>query len=392
MPGWFLEGDRTLIAMKAGRKNSLRSVTDEDFFHRQEDENDNPGRRGRFPDDMFFQGPGLGGPGYTGYRIGNANTQRVGKIDIDRRNNFLYFGYSTQSRLPNGNPDFEPAIVAMDDRGNLLWWARGYREVERVGDNEGAHQDAINSPPDQYIDGVAVDYANNQLVVGGRSHGNGVINFWRGNEIVRNPGGNGFQNQITGTSGNIHVMWFGRYGLLDGKIYSSTYMAELAEGARTAEPIVGGLLDGWPSPNSGWPNVTSTRLRDLMVDHQGRLHVAGVGRRPITTNNALIENVKPGQGVSAWSDFVRVYRPDSSSIDYSTILRGPWDVETGAHAGDSLELTAVQPVLDGVIAVGFHNPSEEGKNSALPVTGVPAWGSETFKGSQMGVVAVLPVR
>lgn len=77
-----------------------------------------------------------------------------------------------KSVLPNGGlPDFEPAVIAMDSSGMLMWWSRLYHEITPLGDT-------VNSSPDQYVDALAIDYANDKLVVGARCHGNNVENFW----------------------------------------------------------------------------------------------------------------------------------------------------------------------------------------------------------------------
>lgn len=52
--------------------------------------------------------PSANGPGYTGYRMGANPTQQVGAIVVDRRTNDLYIGFSTQSRLPDGQPNSNP--------------------------------------------------------------------------------------------------------------------------------------------------------------------------------------------------------------------------------------------------------------------------------------------
>lgn len=390
MPGWpAQEGGKSFIAMKAGRSGSLRSMTQEDFDFRTTDENGNPGRKGKFPDDYYFQAPGKGGPGYTGYRSTNKPTQRVGQIAIDRRNNHLYFGYSTQSKLPDGNPDFEPAIVAMDDTGKLLWWARGYKEIERTPADGKGNQDGQNSPPDQYCDAVAIDYKNDRLVTLMRCHGNGVINYWSGDQITANPGAQSFQKSFTGKNGNIHISWIGKYGLSDGKIYNATYMAEFNEGAKTQGELTG-LLEGWPNPNSGWPDVNSTRaVEELSIGPDGSPLVIAKGRRPFTTTNAQMQMLKPAEGKSAWSAFARTYAPDLSTITYSTILRGPWDAETGKDAGNEVDILHAAFAGQKLILVGQHRRKEAGTPSDLPTQNVPAWASKTDPGPTSALIAIV---
>jgi hypothetical protein len=377
LPGWIVENGSCYLPLKPGRVGSLRSRTQADFDHRQEDENDNPGRKGRYPDDYYFTGPeDQRGRGYTGYRA-VGTTQRVSPLVIDRRDNSLYFGTSTQTRLPDGNPDFEPAFVRLDSDGRLVWWARGYKEVERIGDQKTTHQDAINSPPDQYVDQVALDPVNNRILFVARAHGGGVINFWRASTLVRNRGRTGFLDQLH-NSGNVHVSWLGAYGIADGKIHRATWIAELAEGARNlGRPLPSGLLAGWPRPNEGWTNQTTTRVEHLEVDAQGRPLVLAIGRRPYTTSNALIENVKPSEGRSAWAHFARLYDADLARLDYSTLLRGPWDRETGKGGEDESRPRHLLPLPGGFLVVGEHRAAPPGAASRPPAAlQAPDWGSD----------------
>lgn len=390
MPDWpAQEGGKSFIALKAGRKGSLRSQTQEDFDFRTTDENGNPGRKGKFPDDYYFSGPNGKGPGYTGYRTSDKLTQRLGQIAIDRRNNYLYFGYSTQTRLPNGNPDFEPAIVCMTDTGKLVWWARGYREVERPADNPKNDQDSINSPPDQYVEAVAIDYANDRLVALLRCHGNGVINFWQGDQLKANPQAVSFQRKFTGKNGNIHISWIGKFGLVDGIIYNATYMAELTDNAKVQGQLQG-LLEGWPNPNAGWPDVNTTRaVEELSILPDGSPLVVAMGRRVFTTSNAYMQMVKPGQGQSAWSMFVRTYAPDLSTITYSTILRAPWDPATGKSTGGQIKLLHAQWAGDRIVVVGQHETSQNGLGEEMKTQNVPSWAKNRPEGPTSAVLAVL---
>lgn len=377
------------VVMKVNRRGSLRSTTATDFALTQSDGNGHAGRRGRFPDDYYHAGPcalsgtntcPAAGSGYTGYRAAAAQTQRVGAIAIDRRSNAMYFGYSTKSVLPDGNPDFEPAIVAMAADGRLLWWDRGYRETSQ------------NSSPDQYIDGLAVDPVRNRLVVLGRAHGNNVVNFWRGGEISARAGAAGFQNQFTGTNGNIHVSWLGSYALDTGRVVASTYVAEAVEGATNfgaahADPLLG----GWPDPNRGWPDVNTTRCGadagfhgDIAIGPQGEVGIVCTGRRTVTSTDAHqrmgLPNATPRE-VGTWNDFVRVYAADLDSLRYSSLLTGAWNRSTGG-GGDNTDLVAVDLAVDGLRVVGRHtaDAGNVAHGVAVPTAGVPSWGSATPQG------------
>jgi hypothetical protein len=390
LPGWIIENGQSFLALKPGRKGSLRSTTQADFEHRQPDENDHPGRKGRYPDDYYFSAFDSGrGPGYTGYRA-VGSTQRVSQLAVDRRDNSLYFGTSTQTRLPDGNPDFEPAFIRLDADGRLVWWARGYREVERVGDKADAHQDGLNSPPDQYVDHVAIDYAGDRVFFLARAHGGGVINYWNGDKIVRAEGRPGFQNNLQDT-GNVHVSWLGAYTLADGKVLRSTWLAELGDGTHNLGPIYpAGPMSGWPRPNQGWTRQNTTRVEALDVDHEGRPAVLAIGRRPYTTRYALIENVKPAEGRSAWAPFARLYDHELRRLDYSTLLRGPWDPATGAGGEDKTEPRHLLAVPGGLLVVGQHLAAPPEKAS-LPPAGLnaPAWGHATPRGGPASGLVVL---
>jgi hypothetical protein len=302
-------------------------------------------------------------------------------VAIDRRNGRLYFGYSTQTTSSDG-PDFEPAIVAMAADGSLLWWDRLYRET------------TSRSTPDQYVDGIAIDYANNEVAVLGRSHGNNVDNLWPGQNLVARPGLVGFQKQFTGTNGNIHVSWLGKFALDNDVLHAATFVGEFNEGSNNYGAVFGeGLLAGWPNPNNGWPNLNTTRnCNDLSVGTDGAVAVICQGRRTITTHDAHQEMPSPvGIGATetgTWNFFVRVYSPDLSTVRYSSLLTGAWDTGTGA-GGDNSQLVGVALTSQRVIAAGVHLActavggsctaemvsSGAARAQPIPTINVPSWGS-----------------
>jgi hypothetical protein len=381
LPAWrHQDADGSAIVLKAGNKGSLRSTTAEDFEFRQPDEQGNPGRKGRYPDDYYFVSHEVGhGPGYTGYRVGQNSTQRVSQLAIDRRDNTLAFGTSTQSRLPDGNPDFEPAFVVLNADGSLRWWARGYREVERRAGATGG-QDGINSPPDQYVDHAAIDYANNRVVFAARCHGNGVINFWSRQ---------GFQPGFSGRNSNIHISWLGGYSLADGGLKNATFVAEMAETVESSQQMVwgDGPLIGWPPPSG--LDLNTTYIRGLDLDAYTRPLVMGIGRRPYTSADALIPNFRPSEGVSHWAHFARIYSADFKMIAYSTLLRGLWDPKTGASAGDAFEASSVLALQNGMLALVAHNAAPDGKVSQMPWRNAPAWGqARLVAGVNSAIVAL----
>ncbi|NRA49549.1 MAG: T9SS type A sorting domain-containing protein [Phaeodactylibacter sp.] len=375
------------IVFKRDGRCQLRSWTQEDYDLWQPDGNGG-WKKGRWPLDVLFNSPcdpagetPTSGPGYTGYRPAATFTYGPSAVVVDRRNGDCYLGLNMKSVLPGGNPDFEPAVMKMDSSGRMIWWSRLYHEVRP---DSSMH----NSTPDQYVDGLAIDYSislpNSRVVVNARCHGNNVENFWEGNTLFHNPDADGFQRQFTGSSGNIHISWLGKLNTLDGAIYQSTYVAELAQGATgVGSPHTDPLMDGWPDPNSGWPTVNTTRLacNAITTTADGSVIVLGVGRRPLTTSNAYFKMTNPLYGgLSAWSSFVRQYDAELNRPLYSSIVRGVWDTLT-AQPPSNVDLFGVEKLRNGVLVVGHH----KGEGEDMPVTGSPTWGDTHYNG-QDGVI------
>lgn len=368
-----------IVFKRDANRCDLRSATAADYNLWQSDGNGGM-KKGKWPLDVLFNGPcnpgqpgnSGAGPGYTGYSPSGTFTYGPSSIVIDRRNGDMYIGFNFKSVLPDGNPDFEPAVLRMNSYGDLLWWSRLYHEVQPGGS-------ITNSSPDQYVDALAIDYSSEMLVVQARCHGNNVENLWEGDQIAANPGASGFQNNFTGSSGNIHISWLGKLLLTNGILMHSTYVAEYAEGT-------GGLgaahpdpnLDGWPNPNAGWPNVNTTRLGVNMLKStaDGSVIVLGKGRRTITTANAFQKMVKPGNGgLSCWNDFIRQYNPSLSKPLYSSLVVGAWDTLT-QQGGDNVRLRGMFKTAQGIIVVGQHT----GTGHEMPVASVPAWGNTSYSG------------
>ncbi|WP_052733080.1 T9SS type A sorting domain-containing protein [Hymenobacter terrenus] len=376
-----------IVFKKAGRCD-LRSWNMTDYKAILPDGNGRT-KQGRWPLDAFFgtpcdpAAPSTSGSGYTGYRTGAGVTYGASAVVIDRRSNDLYIGFNVQTRLPSGEPDYEPAVIALAPAGDLRWWSRLYHEVSATGT-------PVNSTPDQYIDGLALDYskptpAQGDLVVLARCHGNNVENFWSGNRIAATPGAQGFQNNFTGNKGDIHISWLGKLGLADGTLHNSTFVAEYEDLMNgTGGPSSDPNLDGWPSPNSGWPNVNTTRLKAMRVGPDGSVAIIGKGRRTITTAGAYQKMVRagtgPGTGVGSWTRFVRVYEPNLSTVRYSSVLAGTWSAST---SGDNTTLEGLLPEADRVLVVGLHQESATpgvAAGNPVPTTAVPAWGSAAPSG------------
>lgn len=381
---------RSAIVFKVTGRGSLRSWTDEDYKAQTSDGNGGT-KQGRWPWDCFFSGPfnpadhgaSAGGPGYTGYKWGRNPVGHPQAIAVDRRNNDIYLGGNNQSKLPAGEPDFEPFVIAFANDGKQKWWQRLYKETPQ------------NSTPDQYVDGLAIDYGTDgALVVLARCHGNNVINLWSGNKIEhpKNPK-SAFQNSFTGKSGNIHISWLGRLTLDEGTMLHATYVAEWADTAKLdSKPLPDPLLDGWPSPNGGWPDVNTTRCQpSLTVDPAGNIYVLGTGRRVITTSNALQKMPKISEGESKWSDFIRVYDRELKSLKYSSLITGTWDPATKGAPTSDVKLEGVFPVKGGVLVAGHAPLSKDGSVPAgpdMPVKNAPPWAAKSRTG-EMGVLGLL---
>lgn len=369
-----------------GVPGSFRSFTRALYDTLMTDENGNPGRKGFYPFDAFFNGPQLlfgnaannAGPGYTGYShdaSGGKWTARISGITIDRRTNDLVVAVSLSSTSNNNIPGFkdsETAIACMRNNGQMRWWARLHKE------------DTRNSPAEQHIEGIEIDYANNQLVVVGRTRGDAVNNFWNGNQLADKPGGNGFQNMLTGdkpVTNPLDYSWLGKYDITTGKIKHATYVAELAADAALGQASQQQLLDGWPSLNAYAAQLGQTRVNAVHVNPlNGEVAILATAGRTITTANAFQKMLKPGDpsfgnGVAPLNAFVRVYNSSLDTLRYSSLLTGIWNPSTGLGA-DNTVLRSVMARNGGVMVSGFH----KAEGNDVPTSSVPAWGTAQKSG------------
>jgi hypothetical protein len=367
------------IALKITGRCELRSWTPADFNLTSSDGNGGT-RKGKWPADFLFnspcdpQNPTANSPGYNLYSPeACCPVWGASSICVDRRNDDVYLGMNFKSYYnPANSPDFEPAVIAFDSTGGIKWWSRLYHEITPAGDT-------VGSLPDQYVDAMAIDYQGNKLTVAARAHGNNTENLWQGNKVNYSPNAYGFQNQFTGTNGNIHESWMGKLRLADGVLTNATYVAELAEGT-------GGLgtahsdpnLDGWPDPNTGWPDVNTTYItkNNLKISSNGDVCMLGVGRRTITTKNAYQKMVKPyWGGKSCWNSFVRMYDKEFHVPKYSSLVVGQWDTLSQA-GGDNTELFGLYKTSKGIVAVGRHKADNADMpvGNTVPINAVPAWG------------------
>ncbi|MGF1571578.1 MAG: hypothetical protein ACFCU1_00735 [Sumerlaeia bacterium] len=382
------------LVLKPRGRGSLRSWNSTDFDGWFPDGNGGV-RKGKWPCDMFYNSAfdvsntsaNQTMPGYTGYRFpdSGSTTGRLGAVVVDKRNGHFYIGFNFKSILPGGNPDFEPTVMAFDENGNLKWWNRLWREYTGAAGTGTPN----TSSPDQYVDGLAIDYSlpvsSSRLAVLARSHGNNTVNFWSGNQIVdpSNPGYS-FHNSFTGTSGNIHISWVGFFGTDTGNVLNATWNAEYVDGSTNyGSAYSDANLEGWPSHNSGWPNLNTTRLRPTVhFDLSGRLYIlAKSGRRTITTANAFQQMPKFSEGSSCWNHYVRVFSPDLTTLVYSSVMTGDWDKGTGA-GGDNVEIHGIYPTANGILAVGFHEADGSGNptGNAAPTRNTLTWGTSTRTG------------
>ncbi len=397
----------SLINLKAGRC-SMRSWKFNEYNQLINDENGST-KRGLWPLDFFyadscnvtFPGSTQGGPGYTGYRQANNPTPYVGGVAVDRITNHMYFGASYQSQTSGGQPDFEPFVLAYDNNGNRKWWVRLYRET------------TSQSPPDQYVDGLAVDYAtpgaNRSLIVLGRQHGNATNAFFAGNSIVNNPlhplGTATFHSAFTGTNGNIHVSWLGKYRLNDGILLYSSYVAGFFGTGGIAG--IGSIAEApnWPAHNLGSADLSDTRGEiNIKTDVNGNIYLTLRSRGFITTRNGFQQQeppVLPANKRDSWGDYVVVYSPDLRNMIYSSMLSGEWNRTepnpgNPSSGGNNIDITDVCPYQGGVLVVGFHQDANNDNRpdgalmpfsyqlnkqiagAAIVPSVTPAWGRDTL--------------
>ena len=387
---------RSAIVLKVWGRPDFRSWTQEDYDRWLPDGNGGQ-KKGMWPWDMFFEGPANPadpsksprGRGYIGYAWPSIACGNIQAITVDRRTNDFVLGGNNKSSLPKG-PDFEPYVIAMTHSGAQKWWMRLYREVPpKPGRTILDDQDERLSTPDQYIDGMEIDYSSplsdgGDLAVVARCHGNNNINFWKGNEI-KNPraSGKSFEPSFVGKNGNAHYCWLGRMTLAEGTMLAATYVAEYAEGAKVGpDTWPDPNLDGWPAFTSGWPDLNTTRVgSQIEIDGAGNIYIVGIGRRPVTTANAYMKNLKPGEGVSQWTEFVRVYKADLTTLKYSSILHGRWNPKTG-QGGADVNLRAVFPTTGGLVVAGTAPEPEKGAGPVepMPTKTPPAWAVRTPQG------------
>lgn len=368
------------IVFKRDGRCNMRSWTYEEYEEQSPDGNGGV-KQGKWPMDVLFSGPcdpeednpNTSGPGYTGYKPAGIFTYGPSVVTVDRRNGDVYLGINMRSVLPGGQPDFEPAVVRFDRTGKLVWWTRLYHEVR-------ADSSKHNSTPDQYIDGVAIDYAFDNVIVNARCHGNNVENFWEGNTINSRPSANAWKNQFTGSSGNIHISWLGRLDM-DATLLASTYVAEMPNGAKGAGArLTDPLMDGWPNPNAGWPDLNTTRLvpNTLKVTGDGHVLIVGQGRRTMTTANAYQKMPKPGNGTtSRWNHFIRQYEDDFTRPMYSSLVAPPWDT-LNEQGGLEVRVHNFFKTDQGVVFVGEQN----GQGRCLLTSGVPSFGKTCYDSTE----------
>jgi len=377
------------IVLKVNRSGSnWRSYNASDFQVLATDENGNPGRVGRYPEDFMYSAPcvtgncpNLGPNPITNYGTNYGNndnaTHRVGGIVVDKRTNDMFVGYSALCRHPSsiqpGEGDIEPIVVGMSVSGEIKWWNRLHKE------------DPINaSRALQEIEGLAIDYLNNNLVVLAAVTDTSQNNLWKGNEITSNPSANGVQNKPTGTNASIKYAWIGKINTTNGQMRNATYLGEFANNMGfTGAPYASPRLDGWPNYNAGSPNLARTIVRNVEVSETGEVLVIGEAERVLTTRDAFQKMPKENQGLAPRTSFLRVYSSNLDSVVYSSAVTGIWDRTTGRTGSNMLVRTAAFSG-DDVAIIGFHSRG----GGDLPTTNAPAFGDTTYQNSR-GVVGIL---
>ncbi len=377
------------IVLKVNRSGSnLRSYTAGDFEALFTDENGNPGRVGRYPEDFMYIEPCLAGncpnngPNPItryGTNFGNNDnaTHRLGGIVIDKRTNDMFIGYSTLCRHPAstqaGEGDIEPIVIALSGSGETKWWNRLHKEDPLNGSN------AL-----QEIEGLSIDYLSNSLVVLAAVTDTSKNNLWNGNGITSNPTANGVQNKHTGTNASIKYAWLGKMSLNNGQMRNATYLGEFANNmGLTGVPYSSPRMDGWPSYNAGSPNLARTLVRNVEVSETGEVLVIGEAERAMTTRDAFQKMPKENQGLAPRTSFVRVYAPNLDSVLYSTAVTGIWDRTTGRTGSNVLVRTATFSG-DDVAIIGCHSRG----GGDLPTTNAPSFGDTSYIGSR-GVIGLL---
>ncbi len=376
--------ESSAVIFIADMRCGLRSWTAAEYNADTKDENGNV-RIGSWPMDTFYAsecdvtnpaGTQAQGGVVTGYRLGATTTHRIGAITVDRRTNDMYIGSSIQSVTAGGLPDFEPMIIGFTSDGRKKWWARLYQET------------GAQSPPDQYIDGLGIDYSQegslSSLLVIGRQHGNNVFAFFANSDIALNPlnTGNSFHNNFTGTFGDIHISWIAKYRLTNGDLlyssWSAGYLNDVGIGGPYPEPI----HDGWASHNNGNPNLNTNYSKiHIETDKAGNVYVLSYARRFVTTSNAYQPQTKFADGEAAWAPQIRVFRPDLKELVYGSSLTGVWNITTGT-GGNNTDLLGMAPSGNKVVVVGYHVADGAGnaEGNDIPTTNEPAWGRTTPDG------------
>lgn len=200
-------GTASRMILKTQQTNASglqRSFTFDDYHRWEKDEN-GYWRKGKYPLDVMWNNywrypetVGTAGEinnmwggdtrGYIGYKLagtggteGAPYTPRVGAINVDKRNNHIYLGLNWQSRLPDSNnPDFEPALIALDNEGYMKWWCRLYKEYNDNGSTAPQAHNASVSTVNSTTQIVASSLAGTTIDISRITSGsNGFVNGYR---------------------------------------------------------------------------------------------------------------------------------------------------------------------------------------------------------------------
>ena len=180
-------------------------------------------------------------------------------------------------------PAFDAIIAAWNLEGELKWVTNGL--------------DQMVSEPDQGPQAMAWDALNERLVVGLWQHGSNV---------ARLPG------ELVGTTGNISIGWIGSLDPATGEVLHARYQHAVQQDSNGSWTEHGSV--------TGWPQNSGNNIREIIVDGEGQVIVAGRGgNQMFTTADALQD-----WPLDLWGGhtILTVLSPDLSEVRYATVLRG----------------------------------------------------------------------
>lgn len=396
-----LYGSYIMMKPAGTSASGLRSMSSTDYNTLLPDEKGQL-RQGLYPDDYVYPQPCVrlpdstwdchtntstpATPGFYGYYgwTGQFQTGRVGDVVVDKRNDNMYLGYTlglqhvsfstpaSSADFNYGQVHFNSTIVAFDSTGDLRWYARMHPS-----DSSGSGFTAQH-----FIDFLAIDYQNNDLVGLATGYAQSDANFYDGT--------NSYMNSLPAGLDQKTYLWAGRYDLDTLLLKNSTFVAEYGENGSTAPSFADPNLSPWANPAlasaSAFENTVS---KGLATGTDGSVYFIGEARRPITTNNAYQKMYQPDKdncpdSVSAQSYFIRKMTADLDSIKYSSLLAARW-IPSNGIGSRSIEVRGINVQNTGsILATGRRNNTFVD----MPLANVPAWG-DSLAANLAGMFALL---